>query len=49
MKENVWNTYSDEDMEMIDALIQGLSLIHISLLNMYLRPEPLLVCQWMMC
>ena len=23
MKENVWNTYSDEDMEMIDALIQG--------------------------
>lgn len=23
MKENVWNTYNDEDMEMIDALIQG--------------------------
>ena len=23
MKENVWNTYTDEDMEMIDALIQG--------------------------
>ena len=23
MKENAWNTYTDEDMEMIDALVQG--------------------------
>lgn len=23
MKENAWNTYTDEDLEMMDALIQG--------------------------
>ena len=23
MKENTWNTYTDEDLEMMDALIQG--------------------------